>query len=431
MIGGGTWTSQNKVLPGAYINFASAARASAVISDRGVCALPVEMNWGADNTVITLNAEDFETESLAILGYSATSDELKGIRDAFKYAKTVHLYRLNTGVNASGDFATAKCSGKRGNDIKIVISANVDDAAKFDVATYLDTTKVDTQTVAKADELVDNDFVTFKKDATLAATAGIALTGGTNGEVTGAEHQKALGKLESLSFNTLGCLSDEASVKGLYASFTKRMRDEIGVKFQTVIYNYDSDYHGIINVATKALNADAQSLVYWVTGAEAGCAVNKSLTNMIYNGEFEVDTDLKQSELAEALKNGKFVFHKVGTNVCVLDDINSFVSVSVDMNEDFKMNQVIRVLDQIANDIALTFNTKYLGKVQNNAAGRISFWSDVVDIHNQLQNIGAIEDFTGEDVKVDKGTEKNAVIETESCKPVCAMEKLYMKVSVV
>ena len=37
--GGGTFTSQNKVLPGAYINFVSAARASASLSERGTAAM--------------------------------------------------------------------------------------------------------------------------------------------------------------------------------------------------------------------------------------------------------------------------------------------------------------------------------------------------------------------------------------------------------
>ena len=37
--GGGTFTAQNKVLPGAYLNFVSAARASAQLGARGTAAL--------------------------------------------------------------------------------------------------------------------------------------------------------------------------------------------------------------------------------------------------------------------------------------------------------------------------------------------------------------------------------------------------------
>jgi len=35
MLGGGTFITQNKVMPGTYMNFVSAARASATLSDRG------------------------------------------------------------------------------------------------------------------------------------------------------------------------------------------------------------------------------------------------------------------------------------------------------------------------------------------------------------------------------------------------------------
>ena len=47
-IGGGTFTVQNKVLPGAYINFVSAGT-NAKMGSRGVAALPLELNWGPEN----------------------------------------------------------------------------------------------------------------------------------------------------------------------------------------------------------------------------------------------------------------------------------------------------------------------------------------------------------------------------------------------
>ena len=38
-LGGGTFTNQNKVLPGSYINFVSLAKASAAVSDRGIACI--------------------------------------------------------------------------------------------------------------------------------------------------------------------------------------------------------------------------------------------------------------------------------------------------------------------------------------------------------------------------------------------------------
>lgn len=47
-LGGGTFLTQNKILPGAYINFISVAQASATLSDRGIATIPLDMNWGPE-----------------------------------------------------------------------------------------------------------------------------------------------------------------------------------------------------------------------------------------------------------------------------------------------------------------------------------------------------------------------------------------------
>ena len=432
-LGGGTFLVQNKVIPGTYINFISAARASATLSDRGYAAIALELDWGVDGEVFTVENGDFQTDSMKIFGYDYTSDKLKGLRDLFLNAKTLYVYRLNSGAKATGTFATAKYSGTRGNDISIAVSANVDDEEKFDVTTALDGKAVDMQTVASAEELVDNDYVVFKKEADLAVTSATALTGGTNAtSVTGTEYQAFLDKIESYSFNTLGCLSTEDTIKNLFVAFTKRLRDEMGIKFQTVLHNKAADYEGIINVKNNVSDESekASSLVYWMTGASAGCAVNRSNTNKVYDGEFTVNADYTQSQLEAALKAGELVFHKVGEEIRVLDDVNSFVSVTVDKNEDFQSNQVIRVLDQVGNDIAVLFNTKYIGKVQNNNAGRMSFWNDVVTYNKQLEQIQAIENYNPDDTVVEKGSDKKSVVVTNPITPVAAMSKLYMTVIV-
>lgn len=85
-------------------------------------------------------------------------------------------------------------------------------------------------------------------------------------------------------------------------------------------------------------------------------------------------------------------------------------------------------MDQIANDIAVLFNTKYLGTVPNDAAGRISLWSDIVKHHEQLQTIRAIEDFTDADVVVDQGETKKSVVVNDVVTVVNAMAQLYMTV---
>lgn len=125
------------------------------------------------------------------------------------------------------------------------------------------------------------------------------------------------------------------------------------------------------------------------------------------------------------------MFHLVDGEPRILEDINTFTSFTASKNSDFSLNQVIRVLDQIANDVAVTFANMFLGKVQNDQSGRVSLWNEIVNLHDQLLQLRAIEDFNSKDIVVDAvENDKRAVVETESVKPVCAMEKLYMTVTV-
>lgn len=431
-LGGGTFVTQNKDLPGAYINFISAASANAALSERGIATMPLDLDWGVDGEVFEVTNGDFQKNSMEIFGYEYTNDKLKGLRDLFLNTKTLYAYKLTSGgVKAANDFATALYTGVRGNDIKITIQKNADDASLFDVKTVVGTTVVDEQTVAKAADLVANKFVTWK-DAELTVTAATPLSGGSNGTVDGAAYQAYLDKIESYTYNTMGVVVTDETTKTLFASFVKRLRDEMGIKFQLVLYNKAADYYGTINVKNKVTDEgwSEASLVYWVTGVSAGCEVNKSNQNKVYDGEFTVDTNYTQNQLAAAIKAGEFTLHKVGSDVRVLEDINSMVTTSDTQGDIFKDNQTIRVIDQIANDIAVLFNTKYLGVVPNDNAGRTSLWSDIVKHHQQLNDIRAIEDFADSDVSVAQGNTKKSVVVTDAVTVVNAMGKLYMTVTV-
>lgn len=433
-LGGGVFVTQNKKLPGSYINFVSADKTSVVIGERGVCAIPMILDWGKSGEVITVTAETLRNNSLDVFAHAYTDAAMMPLREVFKTAQKLYIYRLNEGTKASCTYAEALYGGSRGNDFKIIIEANADDATKFDVHTLLDNKIVDTQTVKTATELKANKYVTFKSDATIAETANTPLTGGANGTVDGEAWQKALDVLEGYSFNVLGIVSTDDKIKDLAVFYTKRLRDEVGIKFQTVLYKSASDDKGIINVVNKLKNEtvseETANLVYWVTGAQAGCAVNKSCTNKVYDGELDVDTKYTQVQLEEAIDNGQFIMHKVGDDVRVLTDINSKVSVTEEEGEDFKSNQTIRVLDQIGNDIASLFNSKYLGVIPNDTAGRVSLWSDIVAHHKDLQSIRAIENFSSEDVTVEEGESKKKVVVNDHVTPTNAMEQLYMTVVV-
>lgn len=435
-LGGGIFLKQNKILPGAYINFISVASASATLSDRGIATIPLEMNWGPEGEVITVELGDFQKNSQKIFGYAYTADELKPMREIFLHAKKVHFFRLNaSGTKATCTYATAKYPGTRGNDLRIVIEANENsqpEALLYDVSTFLGTLQVDQQkAISQMSDLKNNDYVDFNTGASLGLTASTPLTSGANGTVEDATYQTYLDKMEAYTFNAMGCLSTNPTITALFASFCKRMRDDVGKKFQVVCFRNLADYEGVVSVKNGLVgDTENPALIPWATGVVAGTAVNKSATNMDYDGEYAVDTDYTQSELEAGITEGSFMFHLVDDNVVVLEDINTFTSITDEKSSDFSSNQTIRVLDQIANDIAVLFGTKYIGKVPNDASGRISLWNDIVKHHQELQNIRAIENFNPDNVTVAQGDTKKAVVVADYVTPVNAMAQLYMTVYV-
>ena len=443
-LGGGTFLVHNKVLPGAYINFVSRPRAMGTMGDRGILAAMLHLNWGKEDEVFTVEAGDFQKDCLSVFGYSYQDNEMLYIREMFCGAKELRLFRPKSGDKAKavheGLTVTALHGGTRGNDITVTVQPDLDDDALYIVTTYIgeDAVRADEQAVYNLDELHDNAFVSFSGTGVPTETAGVTLTGGTDKAVVGNDHSVLLDKIEAEDFTTLVYAGNDNITKALYAAFTKRLRDDEGVKITTVVHNYAAaDFEGVISVMNTATDPwggaeDAvTALTYWVGGMTAGAQVNQSLTNKVYNGELTVETRFKKSEFIKAIEAGQFAFYGEKDEVKALKDINTFTSFEPYKNMDFANNQIIRVLDQIANDVARIFDKYYLGKVQNNDTGRDLFKAELINYHETLQGIQAITNFTADDIQISKGAEKGDVVVDEAVEPVGAMDKLYMTVTVI
>lgn len=428
MLGGGTFIDQNKGLPGAYINFMSAAMV-AEGAVRGAVAMPMELDWGPEQEVVKITREEFEKDSLLALGYPRTAAKMLPFREMFRNASTVYVYRVNSGGSkASNDYAEARYSGARGNAVRLVIQKNVEDENLFDVKTMMETMVVDTQTVTVSSELKDNDFVVFKKEAALTETAGTPLAGGEDGTVAGEAYQNFLDAAEQKTVNVIGCPVKDESTVNLFAAYAKRLRDELGIKIQVVAYRAsNADYEGVISVENRAAQLEP-GLVYWVAGASAACAVNKSNTNKVYDGEYTVSVAYTQTQLSDGIKAGKFLLHQVGEEVRVLRDINTLVTFTEEKNADFADNQTIRVLDTIGNGIASLFAERFMGQVPNDASGRVSLWNEIVTFYKSLAAQRAIEAVDSERITVAAGESRRSVVVSAPVQPISCMDQLYMTV---
>ena len=73
---GGVFEAMNKVRPGAYIVFQSASQPLNMVGDRGIATLPIQMNWGANDTLIELTPEQLLDGSCeSIIGCNIMEEE--------------------------------------------------------------------------------------------------------------------------------------------------------------------------------------------------------------------------------------------------------------------------------------------------------------------------------------------------------------------
>lgn len=436
---GGTWTLQNKVRPGVYINVESSGGTLGAAGSRGVTALALSLPWGTAKVITPIVAGE---DTLTRLGYDLTAPELLLVREALKRAQTVLLYKLNEGTKATATAgaltATAKHGGLRGNALTVVVQTNLDDTTKFDVKTLLDGAVVDTQVVANIAGLVANDWVVWSGTGALTASAGAPLVGGANGTVTNADHTAFLAALELYEFQTVALPATDNALKAVYAAFIRRLRDNEGKKVQAVLENYPTaDNEGVISVRNGVILSDGTVLTAvqataWVAGATAGAEMNESLTYAAYDDAVDVAPRYTNSQIEAALNAGEFIFTPSGNRAVVEQDINTFLSFSPSKNKSFHKNRVIRVLDGIANDLKRIFEASYIGKVSNNTDGRALFRKEIVVYLTALQEIDAIQNFDSQaDITVLPGIDSDAIYVEANIQPVDSIEKIYMKVRVV
>lgn len=428
---------QNKVRPGAYINFKSEARPVGTIADRGIVTIPLSLNWGIEKTLIPVTAD---TNIRDTFGYTANAPEMLLIHEAAKKAKTILVYRVNTGEKAKQTdenlTVTAKYSGTRGNALTVKITQDVDAEERFYVATYLDGVLVDEQHADMIENLIENAFVQFSGSGVLKAHAGIVLSGGTNGEAVAQDYLDYLTACEVVSFHTMALPVTDSTLKAESVAFIRRMREDEGKKCQLVLADaFNADYEGVISVKNGVVLSDGTTIdkvqaTAYVAGMTAGAQPNQSNTYAAYEDAVDVDTRYTNAQIIAALQAGELLFVPKNNGAVVEQDINTFTTITAEKSKAFSKNRPLRVLDTIAESVQKIFEASYIGKTSNDVTGRDLFKAEVIGLLTDLQGMGAVQNFAADDVTVSAGKDSDHVTVDLKVQPIDSMEKLYMTVTV-
>lgn len=444
---GGIWTSQNKVLPGAYINVKSRESVSISVGERGTVAIAKALSWGPSGEIMEITpGEALEP----YIGYDITNENALFLREMMKGTDVtsgpnkILLYRLRgaSGAEATatiGDLTvTALYDGIRGNDINIVISADPDVAGYYRVQTVVDGTELDSQTITDLSQLTANAWVSFAGTGQqITVTAGTALTGGVDPTDTTADYSFFLTALEPYNFDVIAYDGSEAVVISAFTQFVTRMNEAVGRKCQMVAAGESAAANSNYVIAVEngvVLNdgteLSAQQAVYWVAGAEAGALYNQSLTYAQYPGAVRANPKLTTMAATEAVEDGMLCFIDTFGVVKVCTDINTLTTVTPQKGAEFKKNRIMRVINQFCNDVYEHFSNYFIGKVDNNENGRALLRAWIIGYLNEMQSNNGIQNFTAEDVSVEPGQAIDSVIVNVAIMPVDSIEKIYMTVTV-
>lgn len=448
---GGTFNSQNKIRPGAYIKFQGVPSTDNIVGSRGIVALCAPIGWGPEAELITITVEDLYNNNLEkLIGCNIYDAGAKLVRAALENAHTLLLYRGDEGgakakaTISCGDAASlqveAKYNGTVGNKISVSVKET---SGSYAVATFLGTTQKDAQIVTNLNQLKENDFVTFSGEGEISEEAvNTLLTGGTDGTFETGKYNQFLALLKQTQFDTLAAY--DFSTEEPYfqndtiKNFIQEMREKRGIRCQAVVKDYAANYEAIISTKGQGVEyadgskLDGKEFVVWVAGATAGADVTESNTYKIVNNAVKIIDDVLEDDIEGLILGGYLVISKRRDGYIVIEkDINTLVTMRDDTTEKFKENKVMRLLDAIANHIALDFEQNYAGKITNDDNGRDLFKTSIISYLTSLQTSGAIVNFDSQtDVMVEAGEQPDAFYSEIYVQPTYSVDKLYMVINV-
>ena len=145
----------------------------------------------------------------------------------------------------------------------------------------------------------------------------------------------------------------------------------------------------------------------------------------------DVSPRLTHSQYVEAINKGQFVFNVDDGTVRVEYDLDSLTTFTTDIGEVYRYNRTMRLSNTIANDLRAQFAQNFMGIVDNTEDGRRQYKSAIVKYLTQLQASGGIQNFDAEnDVIVEKGEAKDAVLITLAIEAVGSTNKIYITLEV-
>ncbi len=418
---------EQKIRPGVYVRVTNIGEPPEAIIPQGIVAALFRASWGPLGEVTYLESADAVTNTYGVGGTIDTAME------AFRGGcRRVVGYRLGTGgekatLNLQDSGSTnvvalaAKYEGARGNDFAVTIRDSLADDTKRELLLYEGATLRQTITFAKGSgepqALVDaitasnSPYITAVKSAdgsgVLAAVTQQPLTGGQDPTVNGESYSAGLLAIEAIDWNVLAVDSEDPVTHAVVQTYIDRVRNE-GKRVLAVVGEPTSE-----NLATRLANARAfndPAIIYVangfkgsdgvtregykaaarVAGMTATAQITESLTHYVVRGATELVGALTNAEIEQAIQSGALIFTMSAQKQIHIEyGINTFITVTADMDAGWKKICRVRTRDNLMDRIAATWDP-LIGKINNSPDGRATLIASAQGIINRMIAEGAL-----------------------------------------
>jgi len=418
---------EQKIRPGVYVRVTNIGEPPEAIVPQGVAAALFRASWGPLGEVTYLESADAVTNTYGVSGTIDTA--LEAFRGG---CRRVVGYRLGTG----GEKATltlqdsestnvvtlaAKYEGARGNSFAVTIRDSLVDDTKRELLLYEGATLRQTITFAKGSgepqALVDaiaasnSPYITAIKSADgsgeLAVVTQQPLTGGADPTVNGESYSAGLVAIEAIDWNVLAVDSKDPVTHAVVQTYIDRVRNEgkrvLGVVGEptsvplatrladarafndpAIIY-VANGFKGSDGVTREGYKAAAR-----VAGMAAAAQITESLTHYVVRGATELIGALTNAEIEQAINSGALVFTmSAQKQVHIEYGINTFITVTADMDAGWRKIRRVRTRDNLMDRIAATWDP-LIGKINNSPDGRATLIAAAQGIINRMIAEGAL-----------------------------------------
>lgn len=349
---------ERKIRPGIFQRYTNSGNGPLVGASDGICAIPVQANWGPLGLVIGQTQKGTLTKNYGTGTYGAgyTVPAAEAMFDGG--ATTVYTYRLGTGGKAAniqvaeGLTATAKYVGTMA--ISVAVQTKLSDATKKQFLVYVGNALMETwdfdadksnegANLIKAAE--GSKYVTIVgacAEVPVLAVASGALSGGENPTVTNEDYSKAFAAFEPYYYNAIAldvdddenmtlslmlkAYLDSASYYGKIALAI--VGEKTSVAFENRIAHarsFDSELCVYLGGGWMSgnVNKDGVLAICQTAGTIAATPSNKAITHAVISGATALCEALTYAEYEAAISAGMlmvslsqngFVWYDSGVN---------------------------------------------------------------------------------------------------------------------